>query len=115
MLLNVDQLKLTMILFFKGYLHIENNLKMAMQKYKPTILAYILVKKKILSSVNYYILTTLKKVSSSYQSSVLLELLKRDIQYLPKYRELIQLVKTKKSLRHIYYSTRSDIGLKLIK
>ena len=87
---------------------------MAMQKNKPTKIAYILLKNKILSRVNYHILTTLKNVSSSYQSSVLLELLKRDIQYLPKYRELIQLVKTKKSLRHVFYSTRSDIGMKLI-
>ena len=81
-----------------------------MQKYEPARIAYILLKKKILSRVNYYIIKTLKKVPSSYQSSVLLELLKRDVQFLPKYRKLIGLVRTKKYLRHVFYSTRSDIG-----
>ena len=83
---------------------------MAMQKYEPARIAHILLKKEILSRVHYNILKTLKKVPSSYQSSVLLELLKRDVQFLPKYRKLIELVRTKKYLRHVFHSTRSDIG-----
>ena len=81
-----------------------------MQKYEPAKIAYILLKKEILSRVNYNILQTLKKVPSSYQYSVLLDLLKRDVQFLPKYRKLVRLVKTNKYLRHVFYSTRSDIG-----
>ena len=83
---------------------------MAMKKYGSAQIAYILLKKDILSRVNYYILKTLKKVPSSYQASVLLELLKTDVQLLPKYRKLTGLVKTNKYLRHIFHSTRSDIG-----
>ena len=81
-----------------------------MQKYEPAKIANILLNKEILSRVNYNILKTLKKVPSSYQSSVLLDLLKRDVQFLPKYRKLVGLVKTKKYLRHVFYSTRSVIG-----
>ena len=81
-----------------------------MKYYEPAKIAYVLLKKEILSRVHYNILKTLKKVPSSYQSSVLLELLKRDVQFLPKYRKLIGLVRTNKYLRHIFYSTRSDIG-----
>ena len=99
-----------MMFYFEGYFHIENNLKKAMQKYEPAKIAYILLKKEILSRVNYYILKTLIKVPSSYQSSVLLELLKRDVQFFPKYQKLIGLIRTKKYLRHIFDSTRSDIG-----
>ena len=94
----------------EGYFHIENNLIKAIQKYKPTTIAYILLKNKILSSIHYYILRTLKKTPISYQSYILLELLKRDAHYLPNYLELVEMVKTKKSLRHIYSTTRSDIG-----
>ena len=81
-----------------------------MQIYEPAKIAYILLKKEILSQVNYNIFITLNKVPSSYQCSVLLELLKRDVQFFPKYRKLVVLVRTKKYLRHIFYSTRSDIG-----
>ena len=87
----------------------EKSLKMAMQKYTPSKIAYILFKNKILSSIHYYIITTIKNVPKSCQSSALLKLLKNDIAYLPKYRELIKLVKTKKYLRNTY-SKRSDIG-----
>ena len=81
-----------------------------MQKYEPAKIAYILLKKEILSRVNYNILISLNKVPSSYQCLVLLDMLKRDVQFLPKYRKLIGLVRTKKYLRHIFYSTRNDIG-----
>ena len=87
----------------------EKSLKMAMQKYTPSKIAHILFTNKILNSIHYYIITTIKNVPKSCQSSILLKLLKRDIVYLPKYRELIKLVKTKVILRHIY-SKRSDIG-----
>ena len=87
----------------------EIALKMAMKKYTPSKIAHILFTNKILSSVNYYIIRTIKNVPKSCQSSSLLKLLKRDIAYLPKYRELIKLVKTKKSLRNSY-SKMSDIG-----
>ena len=93
----------------EGYIHVEKTLKMAMQKYTPSKIAYILFKNKILSSVNYYIIMTIRNEPKSCQSSALLKLLKRDIVYLPKYRELIKLVKTKNSLRNTY-SGRSDIG-----
>ena len=80
-----------------------------MEKYKPTIIAYILFKKNVLGRVHYYIVTTLSNVSASYQSSVLLELLKVDVVYSRNYRKLVQLVKIEHFLRHIY-STWSDIG-----
>ena len=93
----------------EGYIHVEKTLKMAMQKYTPSKIAYILFTNKILSSVNYYIMMTIKNVPKSCQSSALLKLMKRDIVYLPKYRELIKLVKTKNSLTNTYSKTR-DIG-----
>ena len=84
---------------------------MAMQKYKPIAIAYFLTKKNMFSPMHYYILTTLKNVSFSYQSSVMLELLKRDVENSEdKYHNLVKLVKTEKILRHIHSRKRSDIG-----
>ena len=94
---------------FKGYHHVENNLKKAMQTYGPAEIAYILVKKQILSPTSNYIMTTLNQVPISYQSSVMLRLLKVDMEHSSKYRNLVHLVRTEKSLRHMY-SRRSEIG-----
>ena len=84
---------------------------MAMLKYMPIKISYILLKKKVLSPMNYYILTTLKNVSISYQRLIMLRLLKRDVEEdSNKFRNLVELVKTNKFLRHIYSRIRSDIG-----
>ena len=80
-----------------------------MQTYGPAEIAYILLNKELLSPVNNYIMTTLNQVPISYQSSVLLRLLKVDMEHSRKYRNLVHLVRTEKSLRHMY-STRSEIG-----
>ena len=84
---------------------------MAMLKYKPMIISYFLLKKKFLSRVHYYILTTLKNISISYQCLITLKLLKRDVEKdSDKYRNLVQLFKTNTFLRHIHSKIRSDIG-----
>ena len=84
---------------------------MAMLKYMPIKVSYILLKKKLLSRMHYYILTTLKNVSISYQCLITLKLLKRDVEMdLNKYRNLVKLVKTNTFLRHIHSRIRSDIG-----
>ena len=83
---------------------------MAFKKYLPNQIALFLLKKDVLSPMHYHILTTLQNVSVSYQSSVLLEMLKQDVEYLQNYRELIQLVITEKYLLRHIYSTWNDIG-----
>ena len=83
---------------------------MAMLKYMPIKISYFLLKKKMLSPVHYSILTTLKNVSISYQCLIMMRLLKRDVEADSKYRNLVQLVKSNKFLRHIYSRIRSDIG-----
>ena len=80
-----------------------------MEAYGPGKLASNLTNNGILCPNHYYILRTLKKVSVSYQSSVLFELLKEDLEYLPKYEKFKQLLRSDKSLMHIY-SEVSDIG-----
>ena len=83
---------------------------MAMQKYNPIEMSNFLLKNNMLSPMHYYILTTIKNASLSYQCSVMLELLKRDVDEPNKYRNLVQIVKTKKFLRLIHSRFRSDIG-----
>ena len=80
-----------------------------MQTYGPIKMAIKLMKNNIISPVNFHIMTKFKKVSVSYKSSVLFELLKEDLEYLPKYQEFKQFVKTEKTLVKIY-SKMSDIG-----
>ena len=80
-----------------------------MQTYGPIKLAIKLMKNNTISPVNFHIMTKFKKVSVSYQSSVLFKLLKEDLEYLPKYQEFKRFVRTDKSLVQIY-SKMSDIG-----
>ena len=92
-----------------GYLKVQKELVQTIETYGPSKLAFNLMKNRILCPIHYYIITTLKKVSASYQSSVLFELLKEDLDYLTRYEEFKQFVRTEKSLMHIY-SKMSNIG-----
>ena len=72
-------------------------------------MAIKLYKNRILSPVHLYIMTNFKKVSVSYQSSILFELLKEDLEYLPKYQEFKRFVRTERSLMQIH-SKMNHIG-----
>ena len=93
----------------QGYLNVQGKLVKAIQIYGPRKMAYTLFKKRLLCQIHYNIMSTLKKVSISYQSSILVQLLKVDLEYLPKYQKFKQFVRTEKFLMHMY-SKMSKIG-----
>ena len=93
----------------QGYIYLQGKLVKAIQIYGPRKMAYTLFKKRLLCRIHYYIMRTLTKVSISNQSSILVQLLKVDLEYLPKYQKFKQFVRTEKFLMHMY-SKMSEIG-----